>query len=203
MEKFNQIPDDSVITTTSDALTTNGFHVTVVDDLMSAKETVLGMIPKGSEVFTATSVTVDESQISKIINESGEYNAVRPQLFANMNDESKKQEMRRLGAAPDYVIGSVHAVTQKGEVVVASYSGSQLSSYVSGAQHVIWVVGVQKIVNDLSEAFERIQTYTYPLEDARAQSTYGIHSSINKLLTIYKETPGRIEIVLVKQVVGF
>jgi len=120
-----------------------------------------------------------------------------------MGDPEKAVEMRRVGSGSDWTVGSVHAVTEDGQVVVASATGSQLPNYVYGASNVIWVVGSQKIVPNLSDAFDRIETHTFKLEDARAQEAYGAHSSLNKLLVYRKETQGRVTIILVKQAVGF
>jgi acyl-CoA hydrolase len=112
--------------------------------------------------------------------------------------------MRRLAASPDYAVGSVHAVTEHGEVVVASASGSQLAPYASGAGAVIWVVGSQKIVPDLDAAFKRVNEYSFPREDQRAREAYGIGSGVNKLLVVNREfVPGRITVILVRQELGF
>lgn len=103
------------------------------------------------------------------------------------------------------VIGSVHAVTEQGHVLIASGTGSQIASYVYGAQTVIWVVGTQKLVYDLDEGLQRIQEYCYPLEDARVRELSGQGSMIGKILLVQREiTPGRITVVLVKkELLGF
>jgi hypothetical protein len=101
------------------------------------------------------------------------------------------------------VVGSVHAITEQGEVLVASATGSQLSSAVSGAGTVIWVVGTQKLVHTLDGGFRRIREYSYPLEDARTRQVYAQPSAINKILIVNGELPGRITIVLVRQNLGF
>jgi hypothetical protein len=121
-----------------------------------------------------------------------------------MDRKTQADEIRRLGAAPDVMLGSVHAVTETGSLVAASMSGSQLGPYASGAGRVILVVGTQKIVSDLEEGLARIDEYAFPLEDARAQAAYGIRSAVNKVLVINREiTPGRITVVLVDEVLGF
>jgi hypothetical protein len=104
---------------------------------------------------------------------------------------------------PDYALGSVHAVTRDGALVIASASGSQLASYAWGAANVIFVVGAQKLVPDLDTARERIYQHTLKLEDARAQAAYGQHSFVGKLLEIHQELPGRVHIVLVREPVGY
>ena len=102
------------------------------------------------------------------------------------------------------MLGSVHAVTESGALMTASMSGSQLGPYASGAGRVILVVGTQKIVSDLDEGLRRINEYSLPLEDARAQAAYGIRSAVNKVLIINREiVPERITVVLVDEVLGF
>src|SRR5437763_1069008 len=131
------------------------------------------------------------------------YDAVRPRLM-QMDMQTQWPEMRRRGASPDYAVGSVHAVSEQGEVFVASASGSQLAAYVSGAGSVIWVVGSQKIVPDRAAAFKRIYEYSFPREDERAREAYGIGSGVNKVVIVNREfMPDRITVILVKQELGF
>ena len=111
--------------------------------------------------------------------------------------------MKAIGGQPDYALGSVHAITRDGTLVIASASGSQLASYAWGAANVIFVVGAQKLVPTLEAAHERIYQHSLVLEDARAIAAYGQHSSVGKILEIHQELPGRIHIVLIRQVVGF
>ena len=110
---------------------------------------------------------------------------------------------RKLMANPEYVIGSVHAITHRGQVLIASGSGSQLAGYAFGASHVIWVVGAQKIVRDLDEGLRRIWEYSYPLENERMQTLYGMDSFPAKILLFEGEMPGRISVLLVKEALGF
>ncbi len=196
---YSQIASDEALEHAKKSLEENGFKVKVVDTLVEAKDTVLGMIPEGADVFTGTSVTLNEAGLTGALNESGNYDPIRAK-FAQTEDPL---ERRRLGSASDYAVGSVHAITEDGQVVIASYSGSQLPNYIYGANHFIWVAGTQKIVKDLNEAFERIETHTLPLEDERMQKAHGFGSVIAKLLIYRKEPQGRGTIVLVKQAVGF
>lgn len=186
------------------SLEKNGFKVEILDDLSGARQRVAEIIPEGSEVFTATSVTLDESNIARDMNESGKYTSVRDMFMPLAGKADKAVEMRRIGSGSDYALGSVHAITQdKGHVFIASASGSQLPQYVYGASNFILVVGAQKIVKDMDEALERIETHTFPLENKRAQKAYGAGSSINKLLIYRKEPAGRGTILLLRQAVGF
>ena len=111
--------------------------------------------------------------------------------------------MKAISGQPEYALGSVHAVTRDGTMVIASASGSQLASYAWGADKLILVIGAQKLVPTLEAAHERIVEHSLKLEDARAQAAYGQHSSIGKILEIHQELPGRIHIVLIRQSIGY
>ena len=188
---------------TAAALEANGITVQRASDAASAKRIVLDLIPDGSQVYHGASQTLDLVGITDEIDNSGRYAALRPRIWS-MDRETEAQEIRRLGAAPDVMLGSVHAVTETGSLLAASMSGSQLGPYVSGAGRVILVVGTQKIVRDVEEGLLRINEYAWRLEDARAQAAYGIRSAVNKILVINREIiPGRITVVLVDEVLGF
>jgi L-lactate utilization protein LutB len=201
-DRFTTLPDEPVIASTVTALEEHGFSVEVVDDLDAARQTVLGRIPLGSTVMTNTSVTLQEIGIADAINDGVRYDSARNRMLA-LDFATQAQEMKAIGGQPDYALGSVHAVTHDGTLVIASASGSQLASYAWGAANVIFVVGAQKIVPTLEAAHERIYQHSLVLEDARAIAAYGQHSSVGKVLEIHQELPGRIHIVLVRQVVGF
>ena len=156
MSDYKTVADDAAIETAKTALEANNFTVTVVADADAAKEAVANILPKGAEVLTVTSKTLDETGIASMVNDSGDYNAIRAKLNELMGDPAKKMEQRKLGAAPEYVVGSVHALTQDGEALIASNTGSQLPAYLYGAGHVVWVVGAQKITKDIADAEQRL-----------------------------------------------
>lgn len=202
--KWNTLADDQVIAQTAEALEANGISSLVVDTAADAKEKVLALIPDGAEVMTATSETLRTAGIVDAIDESSNYKSVKKEL-TSLDREKDGRKMQQIGAAPEYVVGSVHAVTQDGKVVIASNTGSQLSSYAYGSSHVIWVVGTQKIVKDLADADKRIYNYVLPLESERAHKAYGVPGSfVSKLLIFNREpNPRRITIIFVKETLGY
>ena len=200
-DRFTALPDEQAIAATVVALEEHGFSVEVVDGLDAAREAVLARIPRGATVMTNTSVTLQEAGIADAIND-GPYDSARKKMLA-LDFATQAQEMKAVGGQPDFALGSVHAVTRDGTLVIASASGSQLASYAWGAASVIFVVGAQKLVPTLEAAHERIYQHSLKLEDARAQAVYGQHSSVGKVLEIHQELPGRIHIVLIRQLVGF
>ena len=201
--RFGTVADEPSVKRTVAALEANGITVLRAPDSATAKRIVLDLIPDAAQVYHGASQTLDVVGITDEIDKSGRYEPLRPQIWS-MDRKTEGDEIRRLGAAPDVMLGSVHAVTETGSLLAASMSGSQLGPYVSGARRVILVVGTQKIVRDLEEGLLRINEYAWRLEDARAQAAYGIHSAVNKVVIINREiTPGRITVVLVEEVLGF
>ena len=202
-DRFTTLPDERMIASAVTALEEHGFSVEVVDNLDAARQAVLARIPHG--VVGDDQHLGDPGQetgIADAINDGGPYDSARNRMFA-LDFATQAQEMKAIGGQPDYALGSVHAVTRDGTLVIASASGSQLASYAWGAANVIFVVGAQKLVPTLEAAHERIYQHSLVLEDARAIAAYGQHSSVGKILEIHQELPGRIHIVLIRQVVGF
>ncbi|MBI2543465.1 MAG: LUD domain-containing protein [Candidatus Aenigmarchaeota archaeon] len=203
MEKFGRLAGDKVIEKTISSLKANGMDAFVVESRREAKEKVLSILPNGTEVMTMSSTTLDAIGLSKEINESGRFTPIRKKLMS-MDRKTQGREMQKLGAAPEWTIGSAHAVTQDGKVMIASNSGSQLPAYAYGADKVIWIVGTQKVVKDIEEGMERIYKYTLPLENERAKKAYGFPSFVSKMLIVNREIrPGRITIIFVKEKLGF
>jgi L-lactate utilization protein LutB len=202
--EYNTVPTDETIATTAEHLKLNGMETYVVHTGAEAKAKALELIPTGAEVMTMTSVTLETIGLAQEINESGNYDSVRAKLNS-MDRATQGREMRKLGAAPDYTVGSVHAITEQGDVIIASNTGSQLPAYLYGAGTVIFIVGAQKIVKDSETAMKRLYDYVLPLESERAHKAYGVAGSfVSKQVTIHKEVqPKRIHIILIKEVFGF
>jgi hypothetical protein len=201
--RFATLADEDRVRRTAAALEANGMTVLRAADAAEAKRIVLDLVPLGSQVDHGASQTLDVTGISAELEESGRYDPIRPRIWS-MDRATQADEIRRLISSPDVMLGSVHAITEAGSLLTASMGGGQLGPYASGAGRVILVVGTQKIVSDLDEGLRRIQEYAFPLEDARAQAAYGVHSGVNKVLIINREiNPGRITVVLVDEVLGF
>jgi L-lactate utilization protein LutC len=201
--QFAAVADDARVGRTTTALEANGISVIRAANAGEAKRIVLELVPAGAHVHNGASQSLEETGIADEIHNSGRYEPIHPRIWS-MDRETQADEIRRLTSSPDVMLGSVHAVTETGSLVAASASGSQLGPYASGAGKVILVVGTQKVVLDLDEALRRIDEYVFPLEDARAEAAYGVHSGVNKILIINREyVPGRITVVFVDEALGF
>jgi len=187
----------------AEALTAHGFTVETLDDVAAARARIKDLIPEGASVFTGASETLRLSGIEADINASGRYDAIRPRVLV-MDRATEADGIRRLLASPDVAVGSVHAVTETGSLVIASGSGSQLPGYAGGAARAIWIVGAQKVVPDLATALRRVEEHCLPLESARTQAAYGSPSAINRLLILNAELyPGRGVVLLLREAIGF
>ena len=201
--EFGGLASDEQIDEAAAALERNGITSLVVDSGEQARDTVRSVLPIGAEVYNNTSRTLEAIGVAEDIERSGLYQPLRPRLY-QMDREMQAREMRQLTATPDFVVGSVHAVTREGSVLIASASGSQLGPLVSGAGHVILVIGGQKIVADVAAVLRRISEYCFPLEDRRAREAYGVPSGVNNVLIINRAiAPNRISAILVRQSLGF
>jgi hypothetical protein len=201
-DEFAAPADPDRLERTAEALRSRGFRVQIAADGAAAKALVLDALPEGAEVHTALSQSVIELGIAAEIEESGRYDSVRVKL-AQLDRETQGREMRKLGSAPDYLVGSAHAVTDDGVVLVGSGSGSQLGAIAYAAGTVILVVGHQKLVPDLETGLRRLHEYSLPLEYGRMQAAGYPGSLLAKTLIVEHEPGGRITVVLVPEVLGF
>jgi hypothetical protein len=186
----------------AEALGRHNIEAIVVGTGAEARERVLSMLPEGAEVHWGTSRTLDEIGLTPELLAEGRYDALRPR-YIHMDRATQGREIRKLVAAPDYMLGSVQAITDDGALVVVSYSASQIGPYASGAGRVILVVGSQKIVTDLDEGMRRAREHVLPYEDASLRKRIGVPTRLAKLLVIYEDpSPGRVTVVLVREPVG-
>ncbi len=199
---FAQPADAERLEHTAEALRQRGFQVTIAENGDQARQLVLDELPEGAEVHTGLSETLQQIGLTDVLENSGRYDPVRPRL-KQLDRETQGREMRKLGAAPDYVVGSAAAITDDGQIVVGSGSGSQLGAYAYAAGAVILVVGHQKLVSDVPHGLRRLREYALPREYVRMQSVGYPGSILTKSLIIEQEPGGRITVILVPETLGF
>ena len=202
-QEFAKLASNEQIERTVKALEANGIHAVVAENGDEAKRIFFELVPEGAEVFLGASVTLETLGIKDEIDKSGRYDSLRPKMFA-LDRATQGREIRKLGGAPDYAAGSVHAVTEDGQIMIVSNTGSQLGPYASSAGKVIWVVGAQKLVKDLNEGFKRIYEYDLPLETEHMRQLYNAGTGVNKVLIVNREIrPNRITLIIVKEELGY
>lgn len=199
---FTAPAPDAELETLATNLRARNFEVVVVQTGAEAKAEVLKRIPEGARIHSGKSKTLEDIGLFDTLMGSDEYDFVRKQTM-KLDRITQRREMVKLGATPDLMINSVQAVTNAGQLVIVSASGSQIGAIAAGAEKLILVVGSQKIVPDLDAAFERVQEHVYPYEDARLREMIGIGTVWTRTLIMEREfLPGRTTVVLVRDPVG-
>lgn len=178
------------------------YEVVIVDDGQEAKAEVLKRVPEGASVHSGKSKTLEDAGIFQTLMDDPRYDFVRRKTM-KMDRRTQMAEIQKLGATPDLMISSAHAVTESGQIVITSASGSQLGPISSSAGKVILVIGSQKIVPDLDAAFRRIKEHVFPYEDERLREQLGVGTKMAKTLILDGEfAPGRTTVILVRQPIG-
>jgi hypothetical protein len=199
---FTTPASEEVIQHVAESLRGRNIDVVVVDDGDQAREVVLTRLPDGAEVHSGKSKTLQEAGIFDAIQDPTHYDSLRLR-FSKMDRQTQAREIRKLISGPDYMLGSVNAITADGVLVAASATASQLGPYASTAGKVILVVGSQKIVPDLETALRRVHEHVLPWEDAQVRKVMNSGSFVGKTLIIEREwVDGRLTVVLVRQPIG-
>jgi hypothetical protein len=141
--EFAELASGEQIATAAAALERNGIRSLLAATGADARGLVGSLLADGAEVYNNTSQTLEAIGVADDIERSGRYQPPRLRLY-RMDREMQRREMRTLAASPDYVVGSVHALTEGGSLLIASASGSQLGPLVSGEGRVIFVIGPRR-----------------------------------------------------------
>jgi hypothetical protein len=201
-EDFTVPASEETIQKVAERIRERNIEVLVVDDGDQARKVVLERLPEGAEVYSGKSKTLQDSGIFEAVHDAGRYDALRPRVL-KMDRKTQMREIRKLIAAPDFMLGSVNAVTEDGFLVATSASASQIGPYSNTAGKVIFVVGSQKIVPDLETALRRIRQYVLPWEDVQVRKVLSTGSFVGKTLIIEREwISGRMTVILVRKPIG-
>ncbi len=200
--RFDIAASETAIQDVAEKLRGRNMEVVIVDDRDAAREAVLARIPEGAEVHSGKSKTLEDIGLVAELQESRRYDWLRLR-YLKMDRKTQAREIRKLTAAPDFMVGSVQAITEDGVLVAVSATGSQLGMYAAGAGKLILVVGSQKIVPDLETALRRVHEVVFPWEDARVREALGVGTIVGKILLIEREwVAGRTTVILVREAVG-
>src|SRR5258708_19149242 len=121
------------------------FEVVIVRNAAEAKAEVFKRLPEGSSVHSGKSKTLEDAGIFEELMNSDRYDFLRRRT-SKMDRATQLDEIRRIQSSPDVMLGSVHAVTEAGHLVITSASGSQLCPIASGRGLLSLVISIQNIV---------------------------------------------------------
>lgn len=202
---YRAMPDQAVINKVSSSLLLRGITTHYTGNKEGALALLKELIPAGAEVMTGSSVTLKETGFTDYL-KSGQHPWKNiKQDITNEKDKTKRSDLRKKSVLSEYFVNSVHAVTEIGQLLVASATGSQLPSIAYTSRHVILVVGTHKIVPSLEAGLKRIHEYCFPLEDKQMKAIGKDGSSVSRILVFEREiSPNRkIELIFVNEALGF
>jgi hypothetical protein len=199
--EFVKPASEATLEALAERLRARNFEVVILDDGAAAKAEVLARVPEGSQVHTGKSKTLEDIGIFQEFMENEKYDFIRRRTL-KMDRKTQLDEMRKAGAAPDIMVNSAHAVTEAGQIVMTSATGSQIGPIAYGAGKLILVIGSQKVVPDLNTAFRRIEDYVIPYEEDRLNVAHGVAKMNRTLILEGDHTPGRTTIILVRTPIG-
>ena len=200
--EFAAVPDDARLERVAEHLRERNFDVVIVDTAQEARDEVLARLPEGAEVHSAKSRTLEEIGVFGELMGSDRWNMLR-RTANTMDRQTQGREIRKMLSAPDYELGSVQAITEAGQMVVGTATGSQMGPYSGAAGELILVVGSQKIVPDLDSALRRVTEHVEPYEDLRLREQAGIGTLLARILIMERDFfPGRTQVILVREPVG-
>jgi hypothetical protein len=195
--------DAAVVQRTVEALRTRNVETVVVENGAAARAKLIEMVPEGAEIFNNTSETLDAIGYTDYVTHNPRYKNLHDTMVV-ATDPAQQRELRRLSTVAEYFIGSVQAITEAGEVLVASSLGSQIGAYAFGAKYVIWVSGTQKICPTLATAMQRVRGYTLERHDQWLEAKGRAATPIGKLAIFEHEpVPGRLRMILIKESLGW
>lgn len=203
---YKNLADKQSLDQTVLALTKHGYTVVTVEDKEKALEEIKKLIPSGSSVMNGSSVTLEQIGYPDYL-ANGQHGWV--DLHAKIKaeeDAAKRALLRKESVSSDYYLGSVHALTENGEMIIASNTGSQLPHIAFTSPNLVFVVSTKKIVATIDDGLKRLEEHVIPLEDKHMQDLYGMGTQLNKILIFKGESQmiGRkVTLLLIEEDLGF
>src|SRR3990167_7298171 len=143
---YTALASKEIIDRTVLALTARHVEAVVVKNGAEALEKIKSFIPQGASVMNGASVTLEQIGFVDYLKSGAHgWNNLHEAVLKE-EDKEKRDNLRKHAVVSDYYIGSVHALTEDGEFIIASNTGSQLPHVVFTSPNLIFVVSTKKIV---------------------------------------------------------
>ncbi|NIB98445.1 lactate utilization protein [Halobacterium sp. R2-5] len=204
-DDWDSHPSDDELAEAVENLEASGFEVEVVEDAEAALDALVDEIPAGASVMNGHSTTLEEVGFDEFLHgDDHDWENLAAEVWS-IDDDEERDAARRDAQAADYFLGSVNGIAREdGALVAADLSGSRVGAYPFAAKNLLLVAGVNKVVEDVEAARERLHEYAYAFENERAQEAYGVESYPSKELVYRQEgTEGRTTVVLVEETLGY
>lgn len=203
---YNTLASEEVVTKIVPALAERGVTAEIFEDGAAVLTRIKELIPSGVSVMNGASVTLEQIGYIDYL-KSDAHSWVNPKVaILKEKDPDKQTGLRKQSVISDWYVGSVHALAETGEFIIASNTASQLPHVAFTSSHIIFVVSTKKIVPTLTDAFKRLEEHVVPLEDKHMMDLYKIHTKLSKILIWKNEAAMNkrtVRMFLVKEDLGF
>jgi hypothetical protein len=203
---YNKLASKEVVNKTIKALNSKNIETFILKNSIEALDKIKELIPKGSGVMNGSSKTLEQIGFIEYLKSGNHgWNNFHEKILAE-KDPIKQADLRKQSVLSDYYLGSVHALMENGEFIIASNTGSQLPHIVFTSKNLIFVVSTKKIVSNFTQAMKRLEEYVVPLENKHMLEKYGIGTSLNKIVIFKNENlmlGRKIRMILVEENLGF
>ncbi|KAG0204497.1 hypothetical protein BGX28_003591 [Mortierella sp. GBA30] len=206
--KYRSPVSDERFEKTRNGLEARGFKVHVAKDKDEAFEKLKSLIPAGSSVNSAHSTTLEEiGYINYLMENNHPWDNIRGTILKEKDPVKQAELRRKLGTTVDYFLTSMCAITENGEMAHGDFSGTKVGGVAYGAGNVIVVSGSNKIVKDETEAWDRTQQHCLPGVSALSRKMFKMPDSYITNYEVLRQAnplePGRVQVVLIKEALGY
>ena len=169
----------------------------------------LSLIPEGSTVTMGGGMSVHEIGLTDALKE-GNYN------FLDRDKAADKRAVMLAAYDADFFLSSANAITEDGVIVNIDGNSNRVSAIAQGPKHVLFIVGMNKVCDDVDGAMKRARSVAAPTNAQR----FGLSTPCSKtgscmnckspdticcqfLITRFSHHEGRIHVILVNDNLGF
>jgi len=183
-----------------------GYYAASKDE---ALKIALELIPEESSVSMGGAMSAHEIGLVDAL-KNGKYN------FIDRDAAEDKRAAMLAGYDADYFLTSANAMTEDGVMVNIDGNANRVSAIAQGPKHVLVIVGMNKICDDVDGAMKRARNVAAPINAQR----FGLSTPCAKtgscmnckspdticcqfLITRYSRHTDRIHVILVNDALGF
>lgn len=176
-----------------------------------ALKLALSLIPEQSVISWGGSTSIAEIGLKQAVID-GNYQVLNRDTAAPEN----KRAVELAAFDADWFLCSSNAVTEDGILVNIDGNGNRVACMVYGPKHVLFIVGMNKVMKDVPAAISRARNEAAPINAARfpittpCKMTGSCADCKSKdticdqfLITRFEKHPGRYHIILVNDELGF
>ena len=129
------------------------------ENIEACRQKVLELVPAGSVISWGGSMTIHECGVPQALKDRGDCEVLDRSLYTT---PEQQKEFAVKTFQSDYFLMSTNAITLDGELVNIDGYGNRVASLIYGPEHVIIIAGMNKVVPDVKQGFDRVRNIASP-----------------------------------------